>query len=85
VTGNAFLRVVFLGGAAHDSATGMPTYTGPTAIFPTGLVGVKELRQVEDFEATLVWIIGLDQRRAFRVTQLDGPDRLVVDIGPPSG
>jgi hypothetical protein len=45
---------------------------------------VRELQQVEDFEAVLVWVIGLDRYRSFDVHQLDGPDRLVIDIGPPA-
>jgi hypothetical protein len=42
---------------------------------------VRELELVEDFEATLVWVIGVDQRRPFNIFQLDSPDRLVIDVG----
>ncbi len=35
----------------------------------------------EDFEANLVWVIGLDTARDFSVFELDGPDLLVVDVG----
>ncbi|MGD9798314.1 MAG: hypothetical protein AB7V15_09425, partial [Acidimicrobiia bacterium] len=83
VDGAAFLHLVMHGASGADRETGDPTYTGPIEIVPADARFVRELERVEDFEATLVWVIGLDRRRAFTVTQLDGPDRLVIDIGPP--
>jgi hypothetical protein len=84
VTGAAFLQVVLRGARGYAGDTGEPTYTGPPEIRPAGLAAVRELQLIEDFEAVMVWVIGLDQRRSFQVHQLDGPDRLVVDIGPPA-
>jgi hypothetical protein len=80
VAGGAHIEVVLFGARAHDGSTGQPTYTGPKEIRPN-LPAVRELELVEDFEATLVWVIGVDQRRPFNVFQLDGPDRLVIDVG----
>jgi hypothetical protein len=84
VAGEAFLHVLFRGARGYDGMTGEQTYTGPLEIVPTGLTGVRELQRIEDFEAILVWVIGLDRYRSFDVHQLDRPDRLVIDIGPPA-
>ena len=81
--GSAFIRIIVRGGRGYDPSTGERTYTGPAEIKPTALNSVREIQRVDDFEATLVWVVGLDQRRLFNVFQLDGPDRLVLDIGPP--
>ena len=35
---------------------------------------------MSDFEAVLIWAIGVDDRVDFRVTTLAGPPRLVVDL-----
>lgn len=80
VAGGAFLEVLLFGARAYDGQTGAPTYTGPAEIRP-GLTAIRELQLVEDFEALLVWVVGVDRRRPFNVFQLDGPDRLVIDVG----
>jgi hypothetical protein len=36
-----------------------------------------------DFEAVLTWALGVNQEADFRVLTLDGPPRLVVDVGHP--
>jgi hypothetical protein len=82
VDGNAFLQVAFRPARGHTGPTAEPTYTGPFEIRPRGLASVREIQRIEDFEATLVWVIGLDQRRQFNVVQLDDPDRVAIDIGP---
>ena len=84
VDGSAFIRIVVRGGRGYNPATGERTYAGPAEIKPANLRFVREVQRVDDFEATLVWVVGLDQRRLFNVVQLDGPDRLVLDIGPPA-
>ena len=83
VDGSAFIRIVVRGGRGYNPSTGERTYTGPLEIKPAALSAVREIQRVDDFEATLVWVVGLDRRRRFSVLQLDGPDRLVLDIGPP--
>jgi hypothetical protein len=87
VQGNAFLVVrVEPGGRVDLSGPGLRlTYTGPVDIRPTGTSLIRNVRFVEDFEANMIWIIGLDRRRAFEVFEIDGPDRLVVDIQRASG
>ena len=42
---------------------------------------MRELQLVEDFEALVVWVVGVDRPRPFNVFQLDDPDRLVIDVG----
>ena len=74
VDGAAHLQVVFRPGRGYDGVTGERTYTGPAEIVPVALEHVREIQLVEDFEATLVWIVGLDQAREFAVFQLDQPD-----------
>ena len=84
VDGSAFLEIVMWHASGYDIEELEPTYTGPEEIKPADLEFVQEIQLLEDFEATLVWVIGLDQRRAFTVFELDDPDRLVIDIGPPA-
>lgn len=83
VQGNAFLVVVFPHSSGVDltDPAATPTYTGPDSIIPTGLAHVREVRKIEDFEAVLRWVIGLDSARPFTVGVLDGPPRVYIDIG----
>ena len=82
VEGSAFLVVRFEPGAGVDLSGPqfVETYTGPASIHPTGLSHVREIRRIEDFEAVLIWVIGLDTTRPFSVGVLDGPPRVYVDI-----
>ncbi|HEX3127949.1 MAG TPA: hypothetical protein VH394_11520 [Thermoanaerobaculia bacterium] len=45
-----------------------------------GLPVVKELESICDFEADVTWVLGLAARNRFRVQELTGPPRLVIDI-----
>ncbi len=61
------------------SATYAETYLGPDRV--TGDTGnVAEAVQLEDFEALLVWVIGLDELTDYTVTTLEEPARIVVEI-----
>ena len=55
------------------------TYTGDKDIDVSAPV-LRRIRGTCDFEATLEWVIALDERRPFRVFTLSDPPRLVVDI-----
>ena len=55
------------------------TYTGPTRFSPD-MTAVVELVRTGGFEAVLVWAVGVDEQRPFRVTRLESPARLVIDI-----
>lgn len=83
VQGSAFLVVQFPHSSGVDltDPVATPTYTGPDSIIPTGLARVREVRKIEDFEAVLRWVIGLDSARPFTVGVLDGPPRVYIDIG----
>ena len=55
------------------------TYLGPTRI-TTSLSTVLEVVKTGDFEAVLNWAIGVDGKQPFKVTVLQGPPRLVIDV-----
>jgi hypothetical protein len=82
IDGSAFLVVRFEPASGVDlNDPSVPrTYTGPESLHPTGLAHVREIRQIEDFEAVLIWVIGLDGTRPFSVGVLDGPPRVYVDV-----
>ena len=56
-----------------------PTYTGPTRIAPEASE-VVQLVRTGGFEGVLTWVVGLRDRVPFRVSTLDSPPRLVVDL-----
>ena len=82
IQGSAFLVVVFPHSSGVDltDPAATVTYTGPDSIIPTGLTHVAEVRKIEDFEAVLRWVIGLDSTRPFTVGVLDGPPRVYIDF-----
>lgn len=82
VQGSAYLLVQFphASGVDLNDPAATPTYTGPDSIIPTGLTHVREVRKIEDFEAVLQWVIGLDSTRPFAVGVLDGPPRVYIDF-----
>lgn len=45
-----------------------------------GLPVLQEMESICDFEADVTWALGLTARSRFRVQELGGPPRLVVDI-----
>jgi hypothetical protein len=58
----------------------VPTYTGPTRFAPN-LPSVVELMQVQDFEATLQWVIGVRNLGLTATAQaFAGPGRIEVDV-----
>jgi hypothetical protein len=75
--------VVHLSAQSADlsKADAPPTYTGPTSLQAAGSRRIQEIRRTGDFEGYITWVIGLDQRRPFKVTTQDGPARVVVDVG----
>ncbi|HSB86672.1 MAG TPA: hypothetical protein VLD86_10195, partial [Ilumatobacteraceae bacterium] len=77
VAGNAFIVVVVESWMTNMEGEG---YQGATRITPTNVSHIEELVMLGNFESVTTWAIGVDERRPFRVTVLDGPPRLVVDI-----
>jgi hypothetical protein len=59
----------------------MPSYDGPTRITPTDTTYAREAARTGDFEAILIWVVGLDEPRPFTASTLTDPARVVVDIG----
>ena len=73
VQGTAFWAVRFEGSDAHTA------YAGPRDIQP-GLTVVRNVKLVEDFEAVLIWAVGLSRLECPQVTTQRSPLRLVLDF-----
>lgn len=80
VDGNAFFRVRFQNTDAHNDA-GQPTVAS-TDLKPTTPL-IREVRLVEDFEAVVVWGVGLDRLACPAILTLAGPVRVVLDFPTP--
>jgi hypothetical protein len=78
VPGAAFLRIHF------PYATGMSTYHGPTTFAGPGAgsTTLASLVRTGDFEAVMTWVAGTAGRACVRVTVLDAPTRVVLDVSP---
>ena len=80
IEGEAFLDVWLQGTSGVDMANNYtPVYTGADRVRSDTTV-VTEVVEIEDFEANVHWIIGLDTRARFLVWTVDSPSRLVIDI-----
>lgn len=77
LAGDAWLRVRMEPAQAHTEA-GEPTIA-ERALTP-GLPNLKELKLTCDFEAQVEWVLGLASPNPYRVLELSGPPRLVVDV-----
>ncbi len=55
------------------------TYKGPTRFSPD-TTSVAELARAGGFEAVLTWAVGVEEKQPFRVTRLQDPPRLVIDL-----
>jgi hypothetical protein len=80
VSGNAYVAVRLAHASEADPATGQVVYKGPTRITPPDTTTVTEVVATGDFEGVLSWAIGVRQAGPFRVSELTGPARLIVDI-----
>lgn len=79
--GSAGLRIVMHGASGYDNLAPSPrqTYTGSIDQKP-GLPEIRELSETGDYERVLGWGVGLSSAACFRVGELLGPGRLVVDV-----
>ena len=69
--------------AEIDGEDVTPTYEGEKSIpAPTEARMIREVAQTGDFEAQVTWVIGLDNKHPFTVT--DSNDELVVEISTAS-
>jgi len=73
LAGSAGLLVVMLGADEHTA------YSGATD-FKTNYPVLLEARQMEDFEGTVQWGLGLSKSACYRAFFLNNPTRLVIDI-----
>ncbi|MGI8776484.1 MAG: AMIN-like domain-containing (lipo)protein [Acidimicrobiales bacterium] len=80
VEGTAVLSVRMTPASGFDlSGGGKATYTGPTRI-KAAAPKLVEVVQAGDFEGNLTWVAGVKTKSGFRVSTLESPPRLVVDI-----
>lgn len=77
VDGSVYLQVRFTPAQAHNEAGAS---TVPFLQRKVRLPVVKEVRAICDFEADVTWVVGLAARKEYRVMELEGPPRLVIDI-----
>ncbi|HXB04672.1 MAG TPA: hypothetical protein VNY77_07380 [Candidatus Angelobacter sp.] len=71
--GSTGMLVIIHGADEHTA------YTGSADVKP-GYPVLVELRQVEDFEGTVQWGLGLSKTACYRAFYLTNPARLVIDI-----
>jgi hypothetical protein len=81
LAGSVFLEVRMQSASGFDFEANEPSYTGPARLTPTGTTYAREAARTGDFEAILIWVVGLDEERPFKATTLTDPARVVVDIG----
>lgn len=79
VEGEAFVRVRLEGTSSFNLIEGVPVYEGPRRVDSDTEV-VTEVVDVDDFEALVIWVIGLTEQKPLLVTELSDPARLVIDI-----
>ncbi len=82
IDGQAFLQIRLRPAAGYDPETGDPVYTGSQDLKP-GLPAILEAEVTGDFEATMTWAVGLTAEADFRVTTLEDPYRIVIDVDHP--
>jgi hypothetical protein len=76
LAGSAGILVTIKGADEHSN------YSGPID-FKTGYPVLVEARQVQDFEGTVQWGLGLSKTACYRAFFLTSPTRLVIDIQTP--
>lgn len=80
IDGQAFLDVWLQGTSSVDMTNNYaPVYTGADRVRSDTVV-VTEVVEIEDFEANVHWLIGLNTKAPFLVWTADTPSRLVIDI-----
>ena len=76
--GSFGITVVVHGASGYD-LNGNRKFVGSQDLKP-GYPVLTEARELGDFERTFIWGLGLAQPACLQVTELTGPDRLVIDI-----
>jgi hypothetical protein len=63
-----------------DGADNHTAYSGPTDFKTPTYPGIKEVREIGDFEAKVQWGVGLSSTACYKATITSSPTRLVIDI-----
>lgn len=63
-----------------DGADNHTDYTGPTDFKTPAYPGIKEVREIGDFEGKVQWGVGLSSSACYKATIMTSPTRLVIDI-----
>ncbi len=79
VEGGAFLAVHFFPARLVDFDTLILMYEGDLMLDPSD-DPIQQLVFIDDFEAAMLWVVGLNAERNFTVEVLQDPLRLVVEI-----
>ncbi len=82
IAGAARILITLFPASSFDFSVdpAVPSYTGPTRFAPN-LPSVVELMQVENFEATMQWVIGVRNLGLTATVQaFTGPSRIEVDV-----
>ncbi|HUF85231.1 MAG TPA: hypothetical protein VMQ81_11630, partial [Acidimicrobiia bacterium] len=79
--GTAFLEIRMQSASGFDFEANTPSYDGPSRLMPTDTIYARGAARTGDFEAILIWVVGLDEERPFTASTLADPARVVVDIG----
>lgn len=77
VAGNAWLEVRFTPARAHDEQGQVTVADRERKL---SLPVLRELELTCDFEADVTWVLGVTSPNRYRVQQLSGPARIVVDV-----
>ena len=77
MAGDAWLEVRFNGADAHDQA-GKPTVPDRDRAVSQPII--RQLALTCDFEAEVTWVAGVSMPARYKVLQLKGPARLVIDV-----
>ena len=77
IAGDGWLEIRMYPSNAHTSE-GRPTITERERIL--NLPVLSELELTCDFEAVVTWVLGVESPNRYRVRELSGPPRLVIDI-----
>lgn len=76
VEGEAFLQVRFYPAQAHRGGQLTVSQTNHMLHFPN----LQQLRQLDDSEGYVIWVLGNKSANQFRVLELRNPTRLIVDV-----
>ena len=78
IRGQAFLRVRFGTANAHTDDGLSSVSNAP--IMPSGYATFRQIQMIEDFEAVVIYVVGLDAARPFRVLTFSDPPRVAIDV-----